>query len=142
MRRRRRRVSRQGFTLLEVLLVLAILVVLGSTVGVFYARTQTNAYKKTATLQINELEVVLDQYRMDVGTYPQTQQGTAALMAAPPELPDPSRWAGPYTRKEIPADPWGNPYQYSLESADIFRIWSFGPDGQDATGDEVSNIPI
>ena len=142
MKRSRRRTSRHGFTLLEVLLVLAILVILGSTVGVFFARTQTTANKKAAMVQINLLEQLMDQYRIDVGTYPADQQGLQALMAAPPELADPTRWAGPYSRKQIPADPWQNEYHYMSTGADTFRIWSFGPDGQDNTGDEVSNIPM
>jgi len=142
MKRSRRRARRHGFTLLEVLLVLAILVILGSTVGVFFARTQTTANRRAATVQINLLEQLMDQYRIDVGIYPASQQGMEALMTAPPELADPTRWAGPYTRKQIPPDPWQNMYQYELTSADTFRIWSFGPDGQDNTGDEVSNIPM
>lgn len=140
MKSRRRRRTRQGFTLLEVLLVLAILVILGSTVTFYFARTQTSAQASAAQVQINALSGPLDQYRIHVGSYPKSEQGLSALLSAPQGLGQPEKWKGPYINKaEIPADPWGNPYQYEWVSADQFKVWSWGPDGQDNSGDEITN---
>jgi general secretion pathway protein G len=135
---KRRRVK--GFTLLEVLLVLAILVILGSMVTVYFAKTQDQGYRRAAKIQINLFEQLMDQYRINNNTYPNTQQGLMALLQPPAELANPDNWGGPYTKKAIPPDPWGNPYQYQLDTAYEFRIWSFGPDGSDGSGDEISNL--
>ncbi len=140
MRRSYRRRSRHAFTLLEVLLVLAILVILGSTVTFYFARTQNSANVSAAQVQINSIGQLLDQYLITVGTYPKTEQGLAALREAPSGLAQPERWKGPYVEKDIPPDPWGNPYQYQWVSADQFRVWSWGPDGQDNSGDEVEAL--
>ena len=115
-----RRTRRRGFTLLEILLVLAILVILGGTVGVYFAKTQKSAYKKTAKVQIDSTSQVLEIYHMDIGSYPSTQQGLGALNAAPADMADTNKWDGPYTKVAIPPDPWGRPYQYELQG-DVFR---------------------
>ncbi len=132
-RRRRRR----GFTLMEVLLVLAILVILMSMVGVFVAGIQTGAYEDLALTQISMFENQLDAYRLHVGRYPDTNQGLEALRSPPPDLQNPNRWRGPYSQKDIPTDPWGNPYQYELIGPEQFRIWSWGADGVPGTEDDV-----
>lgn len=135
-RRLSRRSPDRGFTLLEVLLVLAILVILTSTVGYYFVGAQKRANVRAATVQINAVEKLLNDYHIDVGSFPTTEQGLSALRTKPG---DNTKWNGPYGEKDIPADPWGNPYQYELTGADTFRIWSFGPDGQDGSGDEVSS---
>ena len=139
MQRRIRPPRRKAFTLLEVLLVLAILVILGSTVTFYFARTQTSANISAARVQINSVHQLLDQYLIDVGTYPKTEQGLAALAEAPAGV-QAERWRGPYGKGTLPADPWGNPYQYQWVSADQVRVWSWGPDGQDNSGDEVEAL--
>ncbi|MCA9118895.1 MAG: type II secretion system major pseudopilin GspG [Planctomycetaceae bacterium] len=136
MKRRRR--GQRGFTLLEVLLVLTILVILGSTVGVFLSRTQTQAQKKVAKIQVDAIGQLMEQYHIDVGTFPTSQQGIDALFTAPADLGDTSKWAGPYSKKQIEPDPWSNPYQYE-STGDSFRVWSWGPDGQDGTEDDITN---
>lgn len=136
MKRRRR--GQQGFTLLEVLLVLTILVILGSTVGVFLSRTQTSAQKKVAKIQVDAISQLMEQYHIDVGTFPTSQQGVDALFTAPADLGDTSKWAGPYSKKQIEPDPWSNPYQYE-STGDSFKVWSWGPDGQDGTEDDITN---
>ena len=136
MKRRRR--GQQGFTQLEVLLVLTILVILGSTVGVFLSRTQTSAQKKVAKIQVDAISQLMEQYHIDVGTFPTSQQGVDALFTAPADLGDTSKWAGPYSKKQIEPDPWSNPYQYE-STGDSFRVWSWGPDGQDGTEDDITN---
>jgi general secretion pathway protein G len=136
MIRTRRR--RPGFTLIEVLLVLAILVVLGAIVGVNVMNAQRRAQSDTAKAQISSLESLVQQYALDVGGFPTTEQGLPALSAAPNDLRNPAKWRGPYSDKEIPDDPWGNPYQYDLQG-DQVRIWSYGPDRQNGTADDITN---
>lgn len=134
--RRRRR----GFTLMEVLLVLAILVILGSMVGFYIIGIQKTGYEDIARTQINMLEQQLTVYRLHVGTYPNTNQGLQSLRMPPADLSNPNKWRGPYAQKDIPMDPWGNPYQYELAGPEDYRIWSMGADGVSGTEDDVSNV--
>ena len=135
MRSSRRR--RRGFTLMEVLLVLAILVILGSLVGVSIFQMQKNANIKAARTQIGLLEKAITAYQVDVGSYP---SGLDALLAAPADLRNQAKWSGPYLEKsQVPADPWGNPFAYELQSAESYRITSSGPDGQNGTADDISS---
>ena len=137
LQRRRRR----GFTLMEVLLVLVILVALGSMVGVFIRGAQKKAAIDTARAQIGSLAQAVEAYQLDLKNYPTTQQGLAALNEAPGDLPNPEKWGpgGPYVKKKIPLDPWDKPYQYELIDPDTYRIWSLGPDGQDGTDDDIDS---
>ena len=135
-----RRRRRSGFTLMEVLLVLAILVILGSMVGVSIFSIQRGAYEDSARNQISLFEVGLDAYRLSVGTYPTTTQGLQALVAPPADLQNVNKWRGPYLRKDVPLDPWGNQYQYELVNPEQFHIWSWGVDGMSGTADDISNI--
>lgn len=140
-----RRRRRGGFTLLEVLLVLAILVILGSMVTVFFARTQQGAYEKAAKAQISAFEQAIDLYRLHVGTYPNANQGLESLRVPPADLKNPMKWQGPYIKDMIPADPWDNPYQYELldtsaMSLNPYKISSWGADGVEGTEDDISNI--
>ncbi|MCI0360428.1 MAG: type II secretion system major pseudopilin GspG [Planctomycetaceae bacterium] len=132
-----RRPRRRGFTLMEVLLVLAILVVLGSMVTVGYLRLQVNANKDAARAQIGFLDDAIQNYALNIGSCPTTQQGLEALRVAPSDLRNPAKWAGPYLSQAIPPDPWGQPYQYEQISAEEFRIWSNGPDGQQGSEDDI-----
>ena len=119
----------RGFTLMEILLVLAILVVLGAMVGVGYSRVQVNAMKSAARTQIGLLEDATKLYILDVGSPPSSLD---ALLAAPSDLANPAKWQGPYLEKTtLPVDPWNNPYQYEVTDPTNgkFRIWSAGPPG-------------
>ena len=127
-----------GFTLLELLVVL---VILGLLVGIVAPRFFGQVGKsemKVAKAQIKALEDALDQYRLDVGHYPATDQGLAALNAAPTGE---TRWQGPYLKKAVPNDPWGNPYQYLSpgEHAEI-DLYSLGKDGQPGGTGEAADI--
>ena len=135
---RHQRPRRRGFTLLEVLLVLAILVILTSTVSFYFVGAQKKANIRAATVQINAIQQLLNSYHIDVGSFPTNEQGLDALQNPPAGVPN-NKWAGPYGEKAIPPDPWGNPYQYELTPPESYRIWSFGPDGQDGSADDVSN---
>lgn len=138
-RRRNRRARGAGFTLMEVLLVLAILVILGSMVGVFIQGAQKRAYEDAARSQIASFETQLKMFRLDVGSFPSTNQGLDALLNRPADLRNPNKWRGPYAEKSIPMDPWGNPYQYELIGPEQVKIWSWGADNADGTEDDVIN---
>ena len=133
---------RRGFTLMEILLVLAILVVLGSMVGVGYVQIQKNAYINTAKTQVTALEKAVNFYILDVGSAPPADTGLSALLTPPGELPDPTKWKGPYLEKQdLPVDPWNNPYVYELTGPGQFRISSWGPDGISGGTDDIMTTP-
>ena len=122
--------SAKGFTLLELLVVLVIIGLLVGYVGPRYFSQIGKSETKAARAQIDALEKALDQYRLDVGHYPTSEQGLAALNIAPANE---KNWAGPYLKKAVPLDPWGNPYNYRHpgEHGDL-DLFSFGKDGQPA----------
>lgn len=138
MKSRRSR-RRSGFTLMEVLLVLAILVILGSLVTVSFVRMQDRANKDAARSQCELLAKAVNLYVLHIGTCPTQQQGLSALLEVPGEIKDPTKWAGPYLEKmTLPLDPWGTEYQYEPLTASTFRIWSNGPDSQTGTDDDIT----
>lgn len=133
---------RGGFTLMEVLLVLAILVVLASLVFVAYGPIQRKMKLDAAKSQIGLFKTPLQMYQMAIGAYPTTAQGLAALRTAPADLPNPAKWDGPYLDAPVPPDPWGNPYQYvspGVHNTDSYDAWSYGPDGINGTDDDIGN---
>lgn len=123
---RRRRAA--GFTLLELLVVMVILGLLASYVGPRYFSQIGRSELKAVRAQIDGLEKALEQYRIDTGHFPSTDQGLGALFAKPNNEP---KWAGPYLRKPPPPDAWGNAYQYkSPGEHGEFDLFSFGKDGR------------
>lgn len=119
---------RQGFTLLELLVVMVIIGLLAAYVGPKYFAQIGKSETKTAKAQIVGLEKALQQYRLDVGRYPTTEQGLTALMAKPANV---NKWAGPYLEKSLPMDPWGRPYIFvSPGEHGDFDISSTGRDGR------------
>lgn len=128
--------SRQrGFTLLEILVVVVIIGLLAGIVAPRLFKSVTKSEVTTAKAQIESLGKALDQYRLDIGHYPSTQQGLAALTHKPAEE---SRWDGPYLKKDAPLDPWGNPYvyRYPSEHGADFDLSSWGADrAPGGTGD-------
>lgn len=117
-----------GFTLLELLVVMVIIGLLAAYVGPKYFAQVGKSEVKTARAQLVGIEKALEQYRLDVGSYPTTEQGLNALLVKPAGS---ARWDGPYMAKAIPLDPWGRPYQYKSpgEHGD-FDLSSYGRDGR------------
>lgn len=131
---------RSGFTLMEILLVLAILVILGALVGVSFSRIRQNSMIDAAKTQISNLETCVRTYQIDVGKYPASDAGLESLLSPPSDAPS-NKWRGPYLEaSQLPLDPWQNPYTYTLISPDQFEITSNGPDGQQGTEDDVRII--
>lgn len=127
-----------GFTLLELLVVMVIIGLLAGYVGPKYFAQIGKSEVKAARAQIDALEKALDQYRLDAGHYPNSEQGLAALMRQPAGE---ARWQGPYLKKEVPADPWGSAYQYRQPGEHgEFDLFSFGKDGK--SGGEGENADI
>lgn len=128
----------KGFTLLELLVVLVILGLLVGYVAPKYFAQLGKSEVKTARAQISALEKALDQYRLDTGHYPASEQGLTALNAAPSGE---TKWGGPYLQKTVPNDPWGRPYIYKSpgEHGDL-DLSSLGKDGQPGGIDD--NIDI
>ncbi|HET9463483.1 MAG TPA: type II secretion system major pseudopilin GspG [Thiobacillus sp.] len=121
------RLSRRGFTLLELLVVMVIIGLLAGFVGPKYFAQIGKSEVKVARAQIDALGKALDQYRLDVGYYPTTEQGLASLLTPPPNV---ARWDGPYLQKVVPVDPWGNPYVFVMPGEHgEYDLLSYGKDG-------------
>ncbi len=143
MNRRMASRRRRGFTLIEVLLVLVILVLLASMSVPLYQSYQRQANFKAAKSQIGLFETAIEGFQLNIGSYPTTEQGLGALLAPPADLPNPAKWEGPYLKgSEVPLDPWGTPYQYRFpgdRNPNGYDLWSIGPDRTDGTEDDVGN---
>ncbi|MCB2053521.1 MAG: type II secretion system major pseudopilin GspG [Geminicoccaceae bacterium] len=128
-----------GFTLVEILVVLVILGLLGALVGPRVLGYLSSAKSDTAELQIENLAQALDLYRLDTGRYPSSQDGLAVLVSAPS---DAAGWNGPYLDGEaVPLDPWGNPYVYEGPEADTsYRLGSLGADGRPGGEGEAADV--
>jgi general secretion pathway protein G len=136
---RRRSVSGSaGFTLLELLVVMVIIGLLAAFVGPRYFSQIGKSEVKSAKAQLDALEKALDQYRLDLGKYPSTEQGLVALVSRPANE---TKWDGPYLKKTVPADPWGSQYAYKFPGEHgEFDLWSFGKDGQPGGSGENEDI--
>jgi general secretion pathway protein G len=134
-----RRFPRQrGFTLLELLVVIVIIGMLAGLVAPRYFDQVSKSNTKIAKAQIDSLEKALDQYRLDVGSYPTTEQGLDALNTRPQNL---EKWAGPYLKKAVPLDPWSVSYAYkSPGDHGEYDLMSYGKDGQTGGTGEAADV--
>jgi general secretion pathway protein G len=134
----RARQQQGGFTLLELLVVIVIIGLLAGLVAPRYFDQVSKSNAKIARAQIDSLEKALDQYRLDVGGYPTTEQGLAALNERPQNV---AKWAGPYLKKAVPPDPWGARYLYkSPGDHGDYDLSSLGKDGQPGGADEAADV--
>jgi general secretion pathway protein G len=136
MRQRRQR----GFTLIELMVVLSIIAMLAALVVPRLFKNVDKSKVQTTKAQISALESALDAYRLDVGSYPTTEQGLQALRVKPTGV---EHWDGPYLPKDVPLDAWGHPYVYKTPSDHgDYEIVSYGadglPGGEGVNGDVVS----
>ena len=138
MFRSKRRVARHaGFTLVELLVVLAILGMLAALVGPQVLNQLGGAKSKSAAIQIRDFEQALELYKLDVGRFPSSNEGLNALVRQPSSA---KGWNGPYLKKdEVPMDPWGNPYQYRVSGSTI-DISSYGADGRQGGSGEDADV--
>ena len=125
--------ARAGFTLIEMLVVIIVIGLLAGLVGPRILGRVSEAKTATAHTQLELIGLALDNYRLDNGGYPTTQQGLAALQEKPTQDPVPINWRGPYLKKAIPVDPWGKPYAYASpgeHDSTGYDLWTLGRDGQ------------
>ena len=138
--------ARRGFTLLEVMLVMVILLILAGMIVPMYMGIQQQAQIDAAAAQLDLFESALGFYYMHNGMYPTTEQGLTALRVMPSSEPVPRKWVG-YLDEDATElnDYWGQPYQYrypSEHSRTKPDIWSSGPDMQSGTTDDIVNWPV
>ena len=135
--RTRSRNRRSGFTLLELLLVMAILVVLASLAGFSVLNMRSNALARTAFIQIEMLESNCKAYKLQVGVFPNTLDDLHVQPAGMTRI----TWGGPYLEDPVPLDPWQRPYTYTADDMnERVTITSNGPDGQAGTEDDIPQI--
>lgn len=131
--------GRRGFSLIELLLVLVILAVLAAVVAPRFASRSEQARVTAAETDISHLSTALGAFEVDNGRYPTTEEGIEALVEKPSGL---DTWRQPYIERDVPEDPWGNPYEYRYPGRNNtygFDLYSRGPDGQEGTEDDIVN---
>jgi general secretion pathway protein G len=127
-----------GFTLLELLVVVAIIGLLAAYVGPRYFSQMSKSERNAARAQIEAFSRALGAFRLDVGRFPTNDEGLNALLVAPP---DAQNWAGPYLQKKVPNDPWGRPYVYRMvEDDDDVELVSYGKDRQPGGSGDAADI--
>lgn len=136
-----RRDATAGFTLIEIMVVMAIIAMLAAMVGPQLIRRQATAQKQATRAQIEMFGTALDMFRLDVGRYPTSQEGLQALRQP---VGGTARWDGPYLKKDVPNDPWDQPYVYRSpgQSGRPYDLLSYGEDGSpggDGDGADITS---
>jgi general secretion pathway protein G len=130
-----------GYTLLELLVVLAILGLLIGLVAPQVMNLLGSSKQKVADQSISRIATILDMYRLDTGTYPTTEQGLGALIANPTGV---AGWNGPYVKgDQVPNDPWSRPFQYrnpSQRPGQSYDLFSLGSDGAPGGTGEAADV--
>lgn len=129
-----------GFTLLELLIVIVIIGMLAAYVGPKYFSQLGKSEVTVAKAQIEAFEKALDAFRLDVGRYPTTEEGLNSLIIQPASS---NKWNGPYLKKAVPQDPWGNAYIYKSPGVKgEYEVLSYGKDGHPGGSAENADIGI
>jgi len=129
----RPRNRKRGFTLVEIMVVIIVLTILAAAITTSLTGRTDDAKVARARTDVATLEGALDLFKLDVGRYPSSEE-TLTVLNVPPQSDDAARWKGPYVKKAIPPDPWGNPYIYVSPGAvnpDTYDLCSYGADGQE-----------
>jgi general secretion pathway protein G len=138
-----------GFTLIEILLVIVIILLLAGALVVFVLPQQKGAEQNTTRLMLNQVSTALDTYRLNMGHYPNEEEGGLAALSTKPTFENErmaAKWQGPYLKPgTILEDPWGNLLKYEAvdlaleedKSALPYKLYSVGPDGQEDTEDDI-----
>ena len=135
--------NKKGFTLIELMVVIAILALLGGIVAPKVIGRLRQAKPQKAKIDLTQIETGLDMYAADNGSYPTTEQGLQALITKPTTPPEPMNWSGPYVKPTDFKDPWGVIYIYTSPSTHEgydFDLYSFGSDGQESGTGEAADI--
>lgn len=135
--------ARVGFTLIEILVVLAIIATLAALVGPSVFRNVGDSRAQAARSQVELFALALEQYRLDNHIYPTTEQGLSALRTMPVTGEPPRSWRGPYLRRVVPNDPWARPYVYAApgrDNPDTYDLYSLGRDGRAGGEGEDADI--
>jgi general secretion pathway protein G len=127
--------GRAGFTLVEVLLVVAILGILAGVVVVSFSGKQKGAMIKATRASIAAVCTAIDLYEVDNGVYPSALQNLIQSSGEP-------NWSGPYVRGSLPADAWGTPLSYTVDGAGAYKVISAGPDLQMGSPDDITSFEI
>jgi len=139
MKLERRRRDEGGFTLIEILVVITIIALIMSLVGPRVLNYLAESKVKAAKIQIQSFGSALDLFNLDVGRYPSSNEGLAALVQSPGNIPS---WNGPYLKGGVvPTDPWGNAYVYrSPGEHGPYDILSYGSDSQEGGTGTAADI--
>ena len=131
-----------GWTVLETLIGIAIVLILTASVGFMTVRYIDRARLAAARNQIESFSIALESYYIDCGHYPSNEQGLAALWEKPTTEPSSDNWFGPYLNKKVPNDPWGHPYEYTVPGQNglPYAIRSFGSDGREGGEQKDADI--
>ena len=130
-----------GWTFIETLIVLAIILILTATVGFMSVRYLDKAKTVAAKSQIESFALALDSFKIDCGEYPTEEQGLAALFAKP-SVGSSEGWAGPYIAKQVPKDPWSHDYVYRVPGPNDlpYSLASYGADGVEGGEGKAADI--
>ncbi|WP_289101507.1 type II secretion system major pseudopilin GspG [uncultured Marinobacter sp.] len=133
----------QGFTLIEIMVVMVILGLLVAIVAPNIMGRSDQAKVTVAETQLSNIANALDLYRLDNSHYPSTQQGLEALVSKPSGSPEPKNWNADGYLKSVPEDPWGNPYQYvSPGTEGPYDLYSYGSDGNEGGEGDAADISV
>jgi len=133
-----------GFTLMEMLVVLAIIGLIVGLVGPRILGTVDRESPKIAATQAKLLRGAIENFRLDVGRYPTQEESLTALVKKPADPPIAARWRGPYIDGDLPLDPWKNPYVYSAPGANgqPFALYSLGADGKRGGEGDAADVGV